>query len=197
MVVALDRFAGSLLSRDLEAGRWVRKYRAIVEKPPCCQQMPTASAPARCCMNSSLVQGNLIGKDGKLVTEPVKIASYIARSAVNSSDPRDALWVQREEKKHAKSKLPLCGLAAPQVGAENPVPASLRWQSVSDMHPEAKLCVTTVALRKESDKFALYEIQPGTGADSTSPRRVHRCSRARSQVGRTRCACISRNSASR
>lgn len=167
MVVGLDRFAASLLSRDLEAGRWGRKYRAIVEKPPCCQQSPTASAPTRCCMNSSLVQGKLI-QEGKLATAPVQIASFLARSAVNANDPRDSLWAQREEQKRAQSKPPPCELVASQLGAENPVPATLRWQSVSEMHPEAKLCVTTVTLLKENAKFALYEVHPETGTSSSS-----------------------------
>ena len=162
MVIALDRFAGSLLSRDLEAGRWVRRYRAIVEKPPCCAQMPTVGAPKQCCMTLSSVSAQLT-ENGKLVRTPVKIASFLARSALDSSDPRDSAWQQREEQRFNESKLPPCALAAPFAGIPNPVPVGLRRRSVSDMHPEAKLCVTTVTLREESDTQVHCEIQPGTG----------------------------------
>ena len=43
------------------------------------------------------------------------------------------------------------------------MPVTLQWQSVTEMHPEAKLCITNVTYLNEDDKYVLYEVRPGTG----------------------------------
>lgn len=190
MVLAFDRFAGTLLSRDLEAGRWSRKYRAVVDKPPCSEK---GGFPERCCLSLSLVQGKLT--EGKnLVKKPVQIASFIARSGTSSPETEEGGWRKREEQKRRESCAPHCEAAAAFSSLENPVPATLRWQSVTEMHPEAKLCITNVTYLKEDAKHVLYEVRPGTGAFST----VHLGELIFFfllvvQAGRTKCAYISRS----
>lgn len=163
MVLAFDRFASGLLSRDLEAGRWVRRFRAIVEKAPC---LCNADASVvRCCMLSSYTNGRLL-KHGALVKDPIQISSFIAKClSSNVTDRVTALWQKREEEKASAARTIICESGKEFIRVENPVPAYLRWHSVSEMHPEAKLCITRLQLLRENETHASYDITPVTGAD--------------------------------
>jgi hypothetical protein len=188
MVLAFDKFTAQMLSRDLEAARWKRQYRAIVDKPPCArrstqqqqqqqwqppppQQSPSRSTSQRtsCCRAVSLVSGMLIDAGGNLVTTPVKISSFISRAAPLGKHAEQAAQWHREEAKRRQSCWPPCELISGSVGSGvNPVPASLRWQSSSEMHPDAKFCRTTAVLKRQNDQNALYEIDLLTSTNASS-----------------------------